>query len=95
MLKFLGDCVLVEIIEEVEQKIVGGLYVFDFVKEKSQCGKVVVVGMGKILDNGIKVVMEVKEGDIVYFVKYGGIEVSFEGKNYSLLSECDLFVIVE
>jgi len=39
--------------------------------------------------------MEVKEGDTVYFAKYGGTEVSLEGKNYSLLSERDLLAIVE
>ena len=90
MLKPLGDRVLVEIIEEAEQKTAGGLYVPDSAKEKSQRGKVVAVGTGKTLDNGTKVPMEVKEGDTVYFAKYGGTEVSLEGKNYSLLSERDL-----
>ena len=39
--------------------------------------------------------MEVKVGDTVYFAKYGGTEVSVDGKDYSLLSERDLLAIVE
>ena len=95
MLKPLGDGVLVEIVEEAEQKTAGGLYVPDTAKEKSQRGKVVAVGNGKLLDNGTRVALDVKEGDTVYFAKYGGTEVSLEGKNYSILSERDILAIVE
>ncbi|WP_261664521.1 co-chaperone GroES [Deinococcus sp. Marseille-Q6407] len=95
MLKPLGDRVLVEIIEEAEQKTAGGLYVPDTAKEKSQRGKVVAVGTGKMLDNGQRVPLEVNVGDTVYFAKYGGTEVSAEGKDYSLLSERDILAIVE
>ncbi|RTR29906.1 co-chaperone GroES [Deinococcus radiophilus] len=95
MLKPLGDRVLVEIIEEAEQKTAGGLYVPDSAKEKSQRGKVVAVGSGKLLDSGERVALEVNVGDTVYFAKYGGTEVSVEGKDYSLLSERDILAIVE
>lgn len=94
MLKPLGDRVLVEVLEEAEQKTAGGLYVPDTAKEKSQRGKVVAVGSGKLLDNGTRVSLEVKEGDTVYFAKYGGTEVSVDGKNYSILSERDILAIV-
>ena len=95
MLKPLGDRVLVEILEEAEQKTAGGLYVPDTAKEKSQRGKVIAVGSGKMLDNGTRVALDVREGDTVYFAKYGGTEVSLEGKNYSILSERDILAIVE
>ncbi|WP_104991690.1 co-chaperone GroES [Deinococcus sp. NW-56] len=95
MLKPLGDRVLVEIVEEAEQKTAGGLYVPDTAKEKSQRGKVIAVGNGKMLDNGTRVALDVKEGDTVYFAKYGGTEVTLEGKNYSILSERDILAIVE
>ena len=95
MLKPLGDRVLVEIIEEAEQKTAGGLDVPDSAKEKSQRGKVIAVGSGKTLDNGTKSPLEVKEGDTVYFAKYGGTEVTLEGKNYSILAERDILAIVE
>ena len=95
MLKPLGDRVLVEIVEETEQKTAGGLYVPDTAKEKSQRGKVVAVGAGKMTDEGKRIPMDINVGDTVYFAKYGGTEVSLEGKNYSLLSERDLLAIVE
>ena len=95
MLKPLGDRVLVEIVEEAEQKTAGGLYVPDTAKEKSQRGKVVAVGTGKMLDNGTRVAVEVTVGDIVYFAKYGGNEVQLEGKNYSILSERDILGVLE
>ena len=95
MLKPLGDRVLVEIIEETEQKTAGGIYVPDSAKEKSQRGKVIAVGTGKTTDSGVKVALEVKAGDTVYFAKYGGTEVTLEGKNYSILAERDILAIVE
>lgn len=95
MLKPLGDRVLVEILEEAEQKTAGGLYVPDTAKEKSQRGKVVAVGSGKTLDNGNKVPLEVNVGDTVYFAKYGGTEVSLDGKNYSILKEHDILATVQ
>jgi chaperonin GroES len=95
MLKPLGDRVLVEIVEDTEQKTAGGLYVPDSAKEKSQRGKVVAVGSGKMLDNGTRVPLDVSEGDTVYFAKYGGTEVNLEGKNYSILAERDILAIVE
>ena len=95
MLKPLGDRVLVEIIEETEQKTAGGLYVPDSAKEKSQRGKVIAVGAGKMTDDGKRITMDVNVGDTVYFAKYGGTEVTLEGKNYSILSERDILAIVE
>ncbi|PYE55356.1 co-chaperone GroES [Deinococcus yavapaiensis] len=95
MLKPLGDRVLVEIVEEAEQKTAGGLYVPDTAKEKSQRGRVVAVGTGKMLDNGTRVPVEVNVGDIVYFAKYGGNEVQLEGNNYSILSERDILGVLE
>ncbi|CAM3295786.1 co-chaperone GroES [Deinococcus saxicola] len=95
MLKPLGDRVLVEIVEDTEQKTAGGLYVPDSAKEKSQRGKVIAVGTGKMLDNGTRVALDVGVGDTVYFAKYGGTEVNLEGKNYSILAERDILAIVE
>ena len=95
MLKPLGDRVLVEIVEDTETKTAGGLYVPDSAKEKSQRGTVVAVGNGKVLDNGTRMAVEVNVGDVVYFAKYGGTEVTLEGKNYSLLAERDILAIVE
>ena len=93
MLKPLGDRVLVEIVEDGEQKTAGGLFVPDTAKEKSQRGKVVAVGVGKMLDNGTRVPVEVSVGDTVYFAKYGGTEVTLEGSTYQLFNERDILAI--
>jgi len=94
-LRPLGDRVVVEIIEESEQKTKGGLFVPDTAKEKSQRGRVVAVGTGRVLDNGERSALEVKVGDTVYFAKYGGTEVSLDGQTYSILSERDILAVIE
>ena len=60
----LHDRILLKRIEEKES-IKGGIIIPDTAKEKPQEGVVVAVGNGKILDNGTKVTLEVKEGDHV------------------------------
>jgi chaperonin GroES len=92
-LKPLGDRIVIEIIEETEQ-MKGGLYIPDTAKEKSQRGKVVAVGSGKLLDNGNKAALEVSVGDTVFFAKYGGTEVSVDGSNYTILSERDILAVI-
>ena len=94
MIKPLADRVVVEPIEE-EVTTKGGIVLPDTAKEKPQKGKVVAVGSGKLLDNGERVPLEVKEGDIVVFAKYGGTEIEFEGNEYIILSERDLLAVVE
>ena len=93
-LKPLGDRVIVEIVDE-PQTTLSGIVLPDTAKEKSQRGKVIAVGPGRVLDNGDRAALEVSEGDTVMFAKYGGTEVTLEGKNYSILSERDILAIVE
>ena len=47
----LGDRVLVEPVEEVEQ-IKGGIYIPDTAKEKPMSAKVIALGTGKLNDDG-------------------------------------------
>lgn len=94
-LKPLGDRIVIEVLEEAEQKTAGGLFVPDSAKEKSQRGKVIAVGAGKTLDNGTKQAVEVKEGDTVYFAKYGGTELMDGGKTYTILSERDILAVID
>ena len=94
MIKPLADRVVVEPIEE-EVTTKGGIVLPDTAKEKPQKGKVIAVGSGKLLDNGERVPLEVKEGDVVVFAKYGGTEIEFEGNEYIILSERDLLAVVE
>ena len=53
MLKPLGDRVLLKA-ETEEEKTVGGIVLASNVKEKPTTGKVIAVGAGRTLDNGIR-----------------------------------------
>ena len=61
----------------------------DTAKEKPQRGKVVAVGPGKD-DNKLTV----KKGDIVLYGKYAGQELSYEGKDYLIMREDDILVVL-
>ncbi|MER3445096.1 10 kDa chaperonin [Calidithermus terrae] len=92
-LKPLGDRVVVQRIEE-QATTKGGILLPDTAKEKPQKGKVIAVGSGRVLDNGTKLPLEVKEGDTVVFAKYGGTEIEIDGEEYIILSERDLLAVI-
>lgn len=84
----LEDHILVEAIEE-ENKTKSGILLPDN-KEKPSKGKVVAVGNGKILDNGNRAPIDVKEGDIVYFTKYSPDELDVDGDKYLIIKQSSL-----
>jgi len=94
-IKPLGDRVLVKRVEEAESKTKGGIIIPDTAKEKPQEGRVIAVGTGKVLEDGRKVPLEVKEGDRVLFGKYAGTEVKIEGEEHLILREDDILGIIE
>nr|AAA83440.1 GroES-like chaperonin [Thermus aquaticus] len=95
VIKPLGDRVVVKRIEE-EPKTKGGIVLPDTAKEKPQKGKVIAVGTGRVLENGQRVPLEVKEGDIVVFAKYGGTEIEIAPRRtYVILSERDLLAVLQ
>ena len=91
--KPLGDRVLVEPIEEKEQKK-GGIIIPDAHKEKPQESKIVALGTGKTDDDGKKIPFEVKVGDIVLTNKYGGSEIKVNGKEYKILNQDDILAVL-
>jgi chaperonin GroES len=93
MIKPLGERVLVEAIEQV-QTTASGLVLPDTAKEKPQEGKVIAAGSG-VLKDGVRVPLEVKEGDRVLFSKYAGTEVKYEGKEYLIMKESDIHAVIE
>ncbi|GKV56664.1 10 kDa chaperonin [Sporosarcina sp. NCCP-2222] len=93
MLKPLGDRIVIELIE-AEEKTQSGIVLPDSAKEKPQEGKVVAVGTGRVLENGQRVELEVKDGDRIIFSKYAGTEVKYEGNEYLILRESDILAII-
>lgn len=93
-LKPLRDKVVVER-TEAEEKTAGGIVLPDSAKDKPKQGTVVAVGSGRVLDNGEVKALEVKKGDRVLFGGYAGSEVKIDGKEYLILSESEIYAVVE
>jgi chaperonin GroES len=93
-IKPLRDRVLVEAIEEKEQKK-GGIIIPDTAKEKPQVAVVVALGTGKTDENGKKLPFEVKKGDHVYVSQYGGTPIKLDGKEYKILGEEDILAVLD
>jgi chaperonin GroES len=93
LLKPLGDRVVIELVQS-EEKTASGIVLPDSAKEKPQEGVVVAVGAGRVLDNGVRVQVEVAEGDRIIFSKYSGTEVKYQGKEYLVLREADILAVL-
>ena len=93
-LKPLNDRVLVKRLES-EEKTAGGLYIPDTAKEKPSKGEVVAAGPGKTAEDGKRIAMAVKAGDIVLFNKYAGTEVKLDGVEHLVMREDDILAIIK
>ena len=70
----LADRLVVRPIER-EEVTKGGIVLPDTAKEKPQEGEVLAVGPGRLSDDGKRIAMDVKVGDIVVYARYGGTEI--------------------
>ena len=93
-LKPLGDKVVVRPTQR-EETTRSGIVLPDTAKEKPQEGEIVAVGTGRVLDNGDRAKLEVKEGQKVLYAKYAGTEVKLDGEEYLILSEKDILAVLE
>ncbi|MDT3403055.1 MULTISPECIES: co-chaperone GroES [Mucilaginibacter] len=87
-IKPIGDRVVVEA-APAEEKTASGIFIPDTAKEKPQQGTVVAVGDGKKDEP-----MTVKVGDKVLYSKYGGTEITIDGKEYLMMRESDIYGIL-
>ena len=93
-LRPLATKIVVEPAEE-ESQTAGGIVLPDSAKKKPQQGRVVAVGKGHTLEDGSVVALAVKPNDTVVYSKYGGTEVTLEGKEYVILDEDQVYAIKE
>jgi chaperonin GroES len=93
-IKPLYDRVLVKRLES-EQTSAGGIIIPDTAQEKTQAGKVMMVGDGKLLNDGALRPLRVKKGDEVLFGKYSGTEVKAAGEELLILREEEILGIFE
>jgi len=73
-----------------EEKTKSGIYLPDTAKEKSQEGKVIAVGPGRVTDEGKRIPMEVEVGDIIIYAKYGGSEIKIDEEELIIMREDDI-----
>ncbi len=92
-LRPLDDRVVVQPLD-AEEVTAGGIVLPDAAKEKPQRGKVVAVGVGKLLDSGNRGELSVAIGDEVIFGKYGGSDVEVNGEEFKILRESDILAKV-
>ncbi|MCZ0945154.1 MAG: co-chaperone GroES [Gammaproteobacteria bacterium] len=90
----LHDRVVVRRLEE-ETTTAGGIVLPDSAAEKPSQGEVLAVGPGKALDNGEVRAPDVKAGDKIIFGQYGGSTVKIDGEELLILSESEIFGVLE
>ena len=85
----LADRLVVRPIEK-EEVTKGGIVLPDTVREKPQEGEVLAVGPGRLSEDGKRIAMDGKVGDIVVYAKYGGTEIKIEDEDLMILRESDI-----
>ncbi|MEE8442736.1 MAG: co-chaperone GroES, partial [Dehalococcoidia bacterium] len=75
---------------EKEEMTKGGLLLPDTAREKPQEGEIVAVGPGRVADDGKRITMEVKAGDMVVYSKYAGTEIKEDEVEYLIVRESDI-----
>jgi chaperonin GroES len=90
----LHDRIIVQRLDEGEQHV-GGIIIPDTAREKPMQGTVIAVGNGRMLDDGKRVPLDVKAGDLILFAKYAGQEIKLEGKEYLIVKEDEVLAVSE
>ncbi len=89
----LGDRIIVKASEQ-ETQTKSGLVIPDSAKERPQEGTVIAVGPGRLTDDGKRVEMDIKAGDVVVYSKFAGTEFNEDDEEYLVLSERDILAKV-
>jgi chaperonin GroES len=92
-LRPLGDRVVIRPTPR-EEMTKSGIVLPDTAKEKPQEGTIVAAGPGRILEDGKREAMDVKEGDKVLYAKYAGTEFKVDGDELLIVSQKDILAIV-
>jgi chaperonin GroES len=90
----LHDRIIVRRLEEGEQKS-GSIIIPDSAKEKPQRGQVIAAGNGKVNDDGERVPLDVKAGDLILFGKYTSQEVKLDGEDYLIMREDEVLAVID
>ena len=94
-LRPLHDRLIVQRLDDDSTQHVGTIVIPDSAREKPQRGTVVTAGLGKSNQDGTRLPMDVKAGDIILFGKYSGQEVRVGGVDYLIMKEDDVLAVQE
>ena len=94
--KPLGDRIVVRRFE-ADEKTAGGIILPDNAKNKPQKGKVLAVGPGKMIKDGSRRPLQIKEGETVIFTSWAGDEFKEQKTrgNILLMREEDVLAVVD
>jgi chaperonin GroES len=91
-LRPLHDRIIVRRLDEGEQPR-GSIIIPDSAKEKPQRGTVVAAGNGRAKDNGKRIALDVKAGDLILFGKYAGQEIQLDGQEFLIMKEDEVLAV--
>lgn len=95
MIKPLYNRVVVECTRP-EKQTASGIVLPDTAKEeKPSTAKVIAVGEGRVLKDGLRVPVAVAVGQEIIFSKYAGLEFEHDGVTYLILDEKDIVAVIE
>ena len=90
----LGDRLVVQR-DESEETTAGGIVLPDTAKDKPARGIVLSVGAGRMLKDGSRATMQVKEGDRILFTSYGPEELTVGDQELLLMREDDVLAVID
>jgi chaperonin GroES len=86
-LRPIGKRVLVNPVEQAQEKTASGIVLPQTANEKPQTARVIRIGH---LEDG-----RISEGEVVVFAKYSGTEINLENEGHLVLDSDDLLGVVE
>jgi len=72
----------------------GSLWLPENAKEKPYQGTVLAVGPGAMNARGERITPDVRSGDRVIISKYGGTEITVDGRAYRIADACDVLATI-
>ena len=83
------------VVRRLEEETSAGGIVLPVPQQKTSQGEVLAVGPGKKLDNGTVQTVDLKAGDKVLFGQYAGSTVKIDGEELLVMSESEVFGVIE
>lgn len=94
-MKVFGARCIVKENKKDNNKTKSGIIIPGSEKEPTYNGRVIAVGQGALLDNGIRVPMDIKVGDEVIYTAFAGTPINDKGETYLIINERDILVIID